>query len=61
MIQLDVQPYCHTCQYFEPRVDKLFADGAVLMNTVTCQRSELCMELFYHIKRAEKNKEEQNK
>ena len=49
MIHLDVEPYCHDCSDFDPEVQRIYADGAVYSQTVTCEHIRHCRAICEYI------------
>lgn len=51
MIKLDVESYCQDCSDFEPMVQRLYAGGTVLDQTVTCENIQHCRKICEHVRR----------
>lgn len=50
MIHLDVEPYCHDCSDFDPEVQRIYADGAIYGQTVTCEHIRHCRAIYEYIR-----------
>ena len=56
MIELKIEPHCHSCPYFEPEISKQFAGPLLYEGIITCKNSNLCNHVRMFVKL---NKEEQ--
>lgn len=50
MIQLDVESYCQDCSDFYPIVQRLYADGRVYHQTVTCEHIQHCQKICEYVR-----------
>lgn len=57
MITLEVKSYCQNCPDFNPVVAKIYSDGSVLMQIVSCENSQRCLEICERVKQSYKNGE----
>lgn len=46
MITLQVEEYCQKCADFQPCVERLYADGGIVMQTVCCENRERCANIY---------------
>lgn len=50
MIQLDVESYCQDCSDFDPIVQRLYANGCVYQQTVTCENIQHCRKICEYVR-----------
>ena len=48
-IDVEQEYYCAGCDFFEPDVVKLYGDGGVIHQYLTCSHAEKCHFLHEHI------------
>lgn len=49
--QLEVEPYCSGCDNFNPSVTRLYADGVIFMQNISCENINHCRRISEYIKR----------
>lgn len=59
MIKLDVDPYCHTCTYFEPKCTQYWDGGRYRGTLVECVDREKCKPEIEHFAEEMKKKEKE--
>lgn len=50
MIQLDVESYCQDCSDFDPIVQRLYANGRICQQTVTCEHIQHCRKICEYVR-----------
>lgn len=46
MIDLHVEGYCQECAGFQPCIERLYADGKIIAQTVYCENRERCANIY---------------
>lgn len=46
MIDLHVEEYCQECVDFQPCVERLYANGKIIAQTVYCENREICANVY---------------
>ena len=52
MIDLHVEGYCQECAGFQPCIERLYADGKIIAQTVYCENRERCANIYEFIVRS---------
>ena len=50
MINLNVDDYCHDCQFFDAETYKYYTDGLAYYTSVSCVHSNICNNLYQRLK-----------
>ena len=49
--EVQVKPYCHQCEDFEPKVLKIHRDGKIFRQYISCENSDKCKRIESYIRR----------
>lgn len=51
MIDIDLEPYCQECSYFDPTIEKFWADNKGYITRISCKNIDRCRTISENIKR----------